>query len=119
MPELVTAPSRVPVPGGKVIEEFAGRVSSGDEAVSVAVMTAPPGWSEPAQAPDFDEVTVVLSGELMVDHDGGTLTVGGGQAVVTRAGERVRYSVGESGARYVAVCVPAFAVERAHRDEPA
>lgn len=119
MPELVPAPSRVPVPGGKVIEEFAGRVSSGDEAVSVAVMSAPPGWSEPAQAPDFDEVTVVLSGDLMVDHDGGTLTVGAGQAVVTRAGERVRYSVGESGAQYVAVCVPAFAAERAHRDEPA
>jgi quercetin dioxygenase-like cupin family protein len=119
MAELVPAPSRVPVPGGKVIEEFAGRVSSGDEAVSVAVMTAPPGWSEPAQAPDFDEVTVVLSGELVVDHDGGTLTVGAGQAVVTRAGERVRYSVGESGAQYVAVCVPAFAVERAHREAPA
>jgi mannose-6-phosphate isomerase-like protein (cupin superfamily) len=118
MPELVPAPSRVPVPGGKVIEEFAGRVASGDEAVSVAVMTAPPGWSEPAQVPDFDEVTVVLSGALIVDHAGGTLTVGAGQAVVTRAGERVRYSVGESGAQYVAVCVPAFAVERAHREAP-
>ena len=116
MPELVTAPSRVPVPGGKVIDEYAGRASSGDDALSVAVMTAPPGWSEPAQAPDFDEVTVVLSGALVVEHAGGTLTVDAGQAVVTRAGERVRYSVGESGARYVAVCVPAFAVERAHRE---
>jgi mannose-6-phosphate isomerase-like protein (cupin superfamily) len=117
MPELVSAPSRVPVPGGKVIEEFAGRESSGDDAVSVAVMTAPPGWSEPVQAPDFDEVTVVLSGALTVEHDGGMLTVGAGQAVVTRAGERVRYSVGEAGAHYVAVCVPAFAIERAHREE--
>ena len=80
MPELVESPSRVPVPGGKVIDEYAGRASSGDDAVSVAVMTAPPGWSEPAQAPDFDEVTVVLSGALMVEHAGGALTVDGAMA---------------------------------------
>ena len=30
---------------------------------------------------------------------------------------RVRYRVGDDGARYVAVCVPAFALERAHRDD--
>ena len=117
MPELVESPSRVPVPGGKVIEEYAGRVSTGDDAVSVAVMTAPPGWSEPAQAPEFDEITVVLSGRLLVEHAGGTLPVDAGQAVLTRAGERVRYRVGDDGARYVAVCVPAFALERAHRDD--
>jgi len=119
MPEFVTSPSRVPVPGGKMIEEYAGRASTGDDALSVAVMTAPSGWSEPAQAPDFDEVTVVLSGAVMVEHDGGTLTVGAGQAVLTRAGERVRYRVGDSGAHYVAVCVPAFALDRAHREPPA
>ena len=119
MPELVESPSRVPVPGGKVIEEYAGLVSTGDDAVSVAIMTAPPGWSEPAQAPEFDEITVVLSGRLVVEHDAGALDVEAGQAVLTRAGEKVRYRVGDSGARYVAVCVPAFALERAHREEPA
>jgi hypothetical protein len=36
---------------------------------------------------------------------------------VTRAGERVRYRVGDAGAEYVAVCLPAFAPELAHRDE--
>lgn len=117
MPELVESPSRVPVPGGKVIDEYAGRASTGDDRVSVAVMTAPPGWSEPAQTPEFDEITVVLSGRLLVDHSGATLAVDAGQAVLTRAGEKVRYRVGEAGARYVAVCVPAFALERAHRDE--
>jgi len=80
-------------------------------------MKAPAGWEEPAQTPDFDEVTLVLTGSVRVDHDGGTLEVGAGQAVLTRAGERVRYSVGESGAEYVAVCLPAFAPEMAHRDE--
>jgi mannose-6-phosphate isomerase-like protein (cupin superfamily) len=80
-------------------------------------MRAPAGWEEPAQTPEFDEVTLVLSGSVRVDHDGGTLEVGEGQAVLTRAGERVRYSVGEAGAEYVAVCLPAFAPEMAHRDE--
>jgi hypothetical protein len=39
------------------------------------------------------------------------------QAVLTHAGERVRYSAGPDGADYVAVCVPAFGSELAHRDE--
>lgn len=116
MPELVPAPARIPVPGGKQIEEYAGRVVSGDTGVSVAVMTAPPGWDEPAQTPDFDEITVVLEGEVVVAHSSGELHVPAGQAVITRAGERVRYSVGPDGARYVAVCLPAFAPELAHRD---
>ena len=83
----------------------------------MAHMRAPAGWEEPAQTPEFDEVTLVLAGSVRVDHDGGTLEVGAGQAVLTRAGERVRYSVGESGAEYVAVCLPAFAPEMAHRDD--
>lgn len=117
MPELIAAPTRVPVPGGKVVDEYVGRVNSGEGAVSVAHMTAPPGWDEPAQTPQFDEVTLVLQGSVVVEHDGGALVVPAGQAVVTRAGERVRYRVGEQGAQYVAVCLPAFAPELAQRDE--
>lgn len=117
MPVVVSAPSRIPVPGGKTIDEYVGRVATGDAAVSVAVMTAPPGWSEPAQQPEFDELTVVLSGSLVVTGADAEVTVEAGQAVVTRAGERVRYSVGEQGAHYVAVCLPAFDVTLAHRDD--
>lgn len=118
MPELIDAPTRIPVPGGKVIDEYVGRVRTGSEAVSVAHMIAPGGWAEPAQAPDFDEVTVVLRGLVRVEHDGGVLEVRAGQAVVTRRGERVRYtSPDDDGAEYVAVCLPAFAPELAHRDE--
>jgi ethanolamine utilization protein EutQ (cupin superfamily) len=117
MPQLIDAPSRIPVPGGKVIDEYVGRANSGTPEVSVARMVAPAGWEEPAQTPEFDEVTLVLAGSVRVDHDGGTLEVGAGQAVLTRAGERVRYSVGESGAEYVAVCLPAFAPDLAHRDD--
>ena len=82
MPELIASPSVVPVPGGKRIEEYAGRVATGTTAVSVAVMTAPAGWDEPAQTPEFDEVTVVLEGLVRVEHDGGSLDVPAGQAVL-------------------------------------
>lgn len=117
MPEAIDGPTRIPVPGGKVIDEYVGRVNSGDEAVSVARMVAPAGWDEPAQAPEFDEYTVVLRGLLHVEHDGGTLDVPAGRAVVTRAGERVRYRAGEpDGAEYVAVCLPAFAPDLARRE---
>jgi mannose-6-phosphate isomerase-like protein (cupin superfamily) len=117
MPELVTAPTRIPVPGGKVIDEFVGRVTTGTAGVSVARMVAPGGWEEPAQTPEFDEVTLVLRGVVRVEHGGGVLDVGAGQAVLTRAGERVRYTTPEpDGAEYVAVCVPAFGPDLAHRD---
>lgn len=117
MPQLITAPIRIPVPGGKVIAEHVGLASTGDAGVSVARMIAPPGWSEPFQRPDFDEVTVVLRGAVLVDHDGGTITVSAGESVVTRAGERIRYSTGNEGAEYVAICTPAFAPETVHREE--
>jgi len=115
-PQLIPAPTRIPVPGGKVIDEYVGRVTPGTDAVSVAHMQAPPGWSEPAQTPAFDEVTLVLRGSVVVEHGDGRLEVPAGQAVITRAGERVRYLVGEEGAEYVAVCLPAFDPELAHRD---
>jgi hypothetical protein len=50
-----------------------------------------------------------------VEHEEGVLIVGAGQAVLTRAGEWVRYSTPD-GARYVAVCLPAFSPAAAHRD---
>lgn len=117
MPELITQPTRVPVPGGKVIDEHVGLAATGTEAVSVAHMKAPPGWDEPWQRPDFDEITLVLAGAVLLEHDGGSLEVGAGQSVVTRAGERVRYSAGRAGAEYVAVCLPAFTPDAAHREE--
>jgi len=116
VPQLIESPTRIPVPGGKVIDEYVGRVTSSTGSVSVAHMTAPAGWEEPAQTPEFDEVTLVLSGTVVVEHDSGALEVPAGQAVITRSGERVRYRVGDQGAAYVAVCLPAFDPALAHRD---
>jgi len=39
-----------------------------------------------------------------------------GQAIITRAGERIRYRT-EVGARYVAVCLPAFGIDLTGREE--
>lgn len=116
MPEFITMAATIPVPGGKTIEEYIGRASSGDESVSVAHMVAPAGWDEPFQTPQFDEFTIVLDGEVLVDHDDTSTAVSAGQAIITRAGERIRYRT-NVGARYVAVCLPAFGLEIAGRED--
>jgi mannose-6-phosphate isomerase-like protein (cupin superfamily) len=119
MPRLVPAPFVVPAAGTppKRIAEHFGRVATGTEAVSVAHMRSPPGWTEPGQTPEFDEYTVVLRGVLRVESRYGVLDVGAGQAVHAARGEWVRYSSpGPDGAEYVAVCLPAFSPETVHRD---
>ena len=120
MPTLIAAPTIVQAAGTKPkrIEEFAGRVNSGDANVSVARMVSPEGWEEPGQRPEFQEITLVLRGMLRVEHEGGMLEVGAGQAVVAHPGEWVRYaSPAPGGAEYVAVCLPAFSPATVHRDE--
>ncbi|MDA0632980.1 cupin [Nonomuraea sp. MCN248] len=117
MVRKIEGPARVPVPGGKLIDEHVGRVNTGDEAVSIAHMVAPPGWEEPAQTPEFAEYTLVLRGAVLVEHDGGTTEVLAGQTLVTEPGERIRYRTGDEGAEYIAVCLPAFSPDSAHRDE--
>jgi len=119
MPRLIERPTVVAAAGNKPkqIQEFAGLVNSGHAAVSVARMISPAGWVEPGQRPDFEEITVVLRGMLNVEHEGGSLQVREGQAVVTSPGEWVRYSSPEpEGAEYVAVCLPAFSPSSVHRD---
>ena len=118
MPERIEAPVRVEAAGKppKLIDEFAGRASNSEERLSVARMRSPAGWSEPGQRPEFDEYTIVLAGSLLVESENGSLEVPAGQAVLTRAGEWVRYSTPE-GAEYIAVCLPAFSPETVHRDE--
>ena len=117
MPRLIAGPAVVAAAGTKPkkIEEFAGRVNSGHATVSVARMTSPPGWEEPGQRPEFEEITLVLRGTVRVEHQGGSLDVRAGQAIVTAPGEWVRYSTPE-GAEYIAVCVPAFSPTTVHRD---
>ena len=120
MPQLIESPSVVEAAGTKpkVIEEYAGRLNTGEERLSVARMRSPEGWLEPGQRPEFDEWTLVLDGTLHVEHDDGGFDVATGQAVLVGAGEWVRYSSPQpGGAHYVAICLPAFSPDTVNRDD--
>ena len=55
---------------------------------------------------------------MVESEHGRSLSVAAGQAVHVPSGEWVRYSSpGQDGARYVAVCVPAFSMDLVHRDD--
>jgi len=117
MPRIIDKPSLITAAGDppKRIEEYVGRVATGEAGVSVARMKSPPGWAEPGQAPEFQEITVVLNGSVRVEHRDGVLEVKSGQAVVTLPGEWIRFSTPD-GAEYVSVCLPAFSPDTVHRD---
>lgn len=118
MPTLIERPTQITAAGTKpkIILEHVGRVNSKTSAVSIAHMHSPGGWEEPGQTPEFDEYTVVLKGMLRVRHRGGVVDVRTGQAIIAHAGEWVQYSTPEeSGAEYIAICLPAFSPETVHR----
>ena len=119
MPELIEKPTRVEAVGNKpkLIDEYIGRVNSGTSTASVAHMRSPSGWVEPGQTPEFEEYTIVLRGMIRVEHHKGVIDVHAGQAIITHAGEWIRYSTpGPEGAEYIAVCLPAFSMDTVHRD---
>ena len=118
MPTFIESPTTVPAVGSKpkTIDEYVGRINSETDALSVAHMRSPKGWSEPGQRPDFDEFTVVLKGTLRVEYENGARDVSAGQAVVAAGGEWVRYSTPSEDTEYIAVCLPAFSPDTVHRD---
>ena len=120
MPTLISKPSVIEAAGNKPkrIEEFIGRINSNTDGVSIARMRSPQGWIEPGQTPEFDEYTLVLSGTLRVESRNAMVDVEAGSAVVAHAGEWVQYSTPNAGgAEYIAVCVPAFSMDRVNRDD--
>ena len=111
---IVTAAGNKP----KQIEEYVGRVNTEHDHISVARMISPGGWTEPAQQPEFEEITVVLRGTLVVESGHERFEVHAGQAIICYPGEHVRYSTpGEEGAEYIAICLPAFSPGSVHREE--
>jgi mannose-6-phosphate isomerase-like protein (cupin superfamily) len=119
MPTLIAQPTQIKAAGNKpkIIKEFIGRVNSKTDAVSIAKMESPSGWIEPGQTPEFDEYTVVLKGTLRVTTKSGDTDVKAGQAIITHAGEWVKYSTpGPEGAEYIAVWLPAFSPGTVRRD---
>lgn len=117
MPQKIEKPTVIASAGNKpkVIREFFGRVNSSTDTLSLARMSSPAGWEEPGQRPEFDEYTLVLSGRMIVETENGPIELGPDQAVLTKAGEWIRYTTPEA-TEYVAICLPAFSPDTVHRD---
>jgi len=118
MAKLIKSPSLVKAAGNKpkIIEEYIGKVNSGENQVSIARMKSPQGWVEPGQKPDFDEYTLVLKGGLLVETKNETFYLTSGQAILLEKNEWVRYSSPKEEAEYISVCLPAFSPDAVHRD---
>jgi len=119
MAKYYKKPSIIKAAGNKEksIEEFIGRVNSGNSEISVARMKSPEGWEEPAQCPEFDEFTLVLAGCLKVKTRDRDYLVKANEAIHLPGGEWVHYSSPfEGGAEYIAICLPAFSPYSVHRD---
>lgn len=114
---LVETATRIPVPGGKLIEELFGRVNTGTDGFSLAHMVAPAGWGEPPQTPEFGELTIQVRGQMRVELPEETVMLQAGQAIWVEPGVRVRYSNPSGGeSEYFALCLPAFDPAKAHRE---
>lgn len=118
MPVLIDAPTQIDAAGTppKRIAEYVGRASTHDTELSIAYMRSPAGWTEPPQAPAFDEYTLVLTGTMTVEHGDDVIDVHAGSAVFVPAGEEVRYATPDA-AEYVSICRPAFSPDLVHRDD--
>ncbi|MDC0708959.1 rRNA maturation RNase YbeY [Stigmatella sp. ncwal1] len=109
----------IPREDGKRIEEFVGAATTNTPSASVARMLAPPGWSKPAQKPEFDEVVLVQKGELTIVIDGKRERIGPGEVGLVPRGSRVLYrNDGKGACDYWSICAPAFRPELAHVEVP-
>lgn len=112
-PSIIEAAGNKP----KIIEEYIGNVNSNTSEVSIAKMTSPKGWVEPGQTPLFNEYTVVLEGTLNVKTKEKEFQVNEGEAFIAEKGEWIQYSTPfGNGAKYIAVCLPAFSIDNVNRD---
>jgi mannose-6-phosphate isomerase-like protein (cupin superfamily) len=111
-------PIRIPVPGDKLIEEHFGLASTGHKSFSLAHMVAPPHWGEPAQRPEFDEITIMIKGRMHIRLEDKEVVLEAGQSFWVKGGEQVQYSNPfDEPSEYWAVCMPAFSIDTVHREE--
>lgn len=116
----ISSPSIIKAAGNKpkIIEEYAGKVNTKEDRLSIARMKSPQGWVEPGQTPEFDEYTIVLKGMLTVKTRQETFLVKEQEGILIKGGEWVQYSTPDAGgAEYISICLPAFSPETVHRDE--
>lgn len=116
--KIQTSPFIVPTGDGKLIEEHFGLASINCSNFSVARMVAPPGWSEPFQTPEFDEVTYIISGKKQFEINGEFVILEKNQSICVCKGSRVKYSNPfDVPVEYVSFCIPAFTIEKVHREQ--
>lgn len=109
-------PEVIPTQDGKYIGEHFGRLATGEQDFSLAHMVAPAGWSEPYQQPEFEEITLVLSGKKYVEFEDEFLIIHPGESVRVFAGTRVKYSNPfDEPCVYISLCIPAFSLENVNR----
>jgi len=72
------------------------------------------GYLDPFTQRDIRKQLVAALAQATKD---GVIDIGAGEAVIAHQGEWVQYSTpGAEGAEYIAICVPAFAMDIVHRD---
>jgi mannose-6-phosphate isomerase-like protein (cupin superfamily) len=111
-------PFIVPTTDGKLIEEHFGKASDGNSQISIAHMVAPPHWSEPFQTPEFTEYTYIIKGKKQFVIEGETVILKSGESIKIEKNTRVQYSNPfNEPCEYIAICTPAFSIDKVHREE--
>ncbi|WP_419213926.1 cupin domain-containing protein [Maribacter sp. X9] len=112
------SPFIVPTNDGKSIKEHFGQATDGNSKISVAHMIAPPGWSEPQQRPEFEEYTLILKGKKEFTIDGKKVILNAGESIKIEKHVTVKYANPfDQPCEYIAICLPAFTIEKAHRED--
>jgi mannose-6-phosphate isomerase-like protein (cupin superfamily) len=99
---------------GKIIDEHFGVLNTQQDAFSLAHMSAPPAWHEPAQIADFDEIVIVVRGTLAIKAEDQRIEVAPGESCLVGRGTQVSYSNASQNqeCEYWSLCLPAFRPER-------
>jgi mannose-6-phosphate isomerase-like protein (cupin superfamily) len=114
---IQNAPFIVPTTDGKLIEEHHGLASTGNPAISIAHMIAPPKWSEPFQTPEFEEYTYIIKGKKQFIIEDEAIVLKAGQSIKIEKNTRVQYSNPfDEPCEYIAICTPAFDFTKVHRE---
>ena len=116
--KIQKTPFVVPTTDGKLIEEHFGKATDGNNALSIAHMVVPTGWSEPFQTPNFDEFTYIIKGEKQFIIENKKIVLESGQSIKICKNTRIQYSnpFGEP-CEYLAICTPAFSLENVNREK--
>lgn len=115
--KVQSSPFVVPTTDGKTIKEHFGLATDGNSQLSIAHMTAPPGWSEPFQTPEFDEYTFIIKGQKQFIIENEVVILKAGQSIKINKNVRVQYSNPfTEPCEYLAICLPAFSMDLVNRE---